>query len=295
VRRGEREKVCTSLEQQQQGLENRLVEIDQALSELESDREKLRQQTSAMNSQLEELRDLIEPAEKELETTEVQEGELQKQETEGQTGLARVERIYNQLQLDLGRKQEALENLRQKIEDDFGLVAFDYTTPIDGPVPLPFDGMVEQLPVVTVLPSDLEENLTRQRAQLRRMGSVNPEAQEEYRAVKERFTFLTTQMSDLRKAEADLHQVIAELDELTRRDFQKTFDAVAEQFHTIFHRLFGGGAARLTLTDPDNLTDTGIDIEARLAQPDGHRIGIRAPKGFSHSGLRDGRSGCHAR
>jgi chromosome segregation protein len=58
--------------------------------------------------------------------------------------------------------------------------------------------------------------------------------------------------------------VISELDELTRREFQKTFDAVAEQFHTIFHRLFGGGAARLVLTDPENLSDTGIDIEARL-------------------------------
>jgi chromosome segregation protein len=71
-------------------------------------------------------------------------------------------------------------------------------------------------------------------------------------------------LEDLRKAETDLHQVIAELDELTRREFQKTFEAVADQFHSIFHRLFGGGAARLLLTDPDNLTETGIDIEARL-------------------------------
>jgi chromosome segregation protein len=124
--------------------------------------------------------------------------------------------------------------------------------------------MVEQLPLVTELAPDLEENLTRQRAQLRRMGAINPEARQEYQSVKERHTFLTTQMADLHKAEADLHQVIAELDELTRREFQKTFDAVAEQFHTIFHRLFGGGAARLVLTDPENLTETGIDIEARL-------------------------------
>jgi chromosome segregation protein len=51
---------------------------------------------------------------------------------------------------------------------------------------------------------------------------------------------------------------------LTRREFQRTFEAVAEQFHLIFHRLFGGGAARLVLTDPENLTETGIDIEARL-------------------------------
>jgi chromosome segregation protein len=96
------------------------------------------------------------------------------------------------------------------------------------------------------------------------MGAINPEAQEEFKAVKERHAFLTSQVTDLRKAEADLHQVIAELDDLTHREFKKTFDAVAEEFHVIFHRLFGGGSARLTLTDPDNLTETGIDIEARL-------------------------------
>jgi chromosome segregation protein len=166
--------------------------------------------------------------------------------------------------LDLGRKQESLESLRGRIEDDFGLVMFEYASDVSGPVPLPLDGMVEQLPVFTELAPDLEENLTRQRAQLRRMGAVNPEAQQEYRSVKERHAFLTSQVDDLRKAESDLHQVIAELDELTRREFQKTFDAVAEQFHTIFHRLFGGGSARLVLTDPENLTETGIDIEARL-------------------------------
>jgi chromosome segregation protein len=264
TRNGEREQAVTTLQHQQAEIESRLIEIEKSLAGLETDRENQVGQTAGMNSQLEELRKLIEPAEKELETAEVQEVDLQKQETEGQAGLARVERTYNQIQLDLGRKQEALANLHQKIEDDFGLVAFEYASDVSGSVPLPLDGMVEQLPAVTELPLDLEENMTRLRAQLRRMGAVNPEAQQEFRAVKERHTFLTTQTEDLHKAEADLHQVIAELDELTRKEFQKTFDAVAEQFHTIFHRLFGGGSARLVLTDPENLTETGIDIEARL-------------------------------
>ncbi len=264
ARHAERMNAVDRLQKQQTALENRLAEIDKSLSELENARENLRGQASGINSQLEELRSLIEPAEKELETSEALEVNLQKQEMEGQAALARVERTNNQIQLELSRKQETLESLRQKIEDDFGLVDFEYASDVSGPVPLPFDGMVEQLPMVKELPADLEENMVRLRAQLRRMGAINPEAQQEYRSVKERHTFLSAQMEDLRKAEADLHQVIAELDELTRREFQKTFDAVAEQFHTIFHRLFGGGAARLVLTDPENLTETGIDIEARL-------------------------------
>ena len=249
---------------QQTRLGSRLTEIDQALAGLEVERENQRGQAAGMNAQLDDLRGLIGPAEKELESAEAQESELQKKETEGQATLARIERTYNQIQLDLDRKQEALQTLRQKIEDDFGLVAFEYAVDVSGPVPLPFDGMVEQLPVVTELAPDLEENMMRQRAQLRRMGAVNPEAQQEFKSVKERHSFLTLQVEDLHKAETDLRQVIAELDELTRREFQKTFDAVAEEFHVIFHRLFGGGSARLTLTDPENLIETGIDIEARL-------------------------------
>ena len=260
----ERQQDAARLQQQKARLEIRLIDIDTSLAGLDAERENLRGQVAGMNEQLEKLRSLIGPAEKEQETAESKEVELQKKETEGQIVLARIERTYNQSQLDLSRKQEAVQTLRQKIEDDFGLVAFEYATNVSGPVPLPFDGMVEQLPVVTELAPDLEDNLTRQRAQLRRMGAVNPEAQQEYKSVKERYNFLTTQVEDLHKAEADLRQVIGELDELTRHEFQKTFNAVAEEFHGIFHRLFGGGSARLSLTDPENLTDTGIDIEARL-------------------------------
>jgi len=263
-RYNERKQAQLHLQEQRIGADNHLSEIDRSKAGLETERENQRNQASIMNAQLEELNALIEPAEKELETTETLEGNLQKKEIEGQVMLARVERVNNQFQLELGRKEEALQNLRQKIEDDFGLVAFEYTTDVSGPIPLPFDGMVEQLPVVMELAPDLEENMTRQRAQLRRMGAVNPEAQQEFISVKERHSFLKVQVEDLRKAEADLHQVIAELDELTRREFQKTFNAVAEEFHEIFHRLFGGGSARLALTDPENLTETGIDIEARL-------------------------------
>ena len=264
ARQVERSQATGRVQEQGAALDKRLRGIDGSLAALEGEKDSLRRQEGELNTQLEELRVLIEPAEKELETAETQEAALQKQETEGQQSLAKVERQYTQIQLDTERKQEALDLLRQKIEDDFGLVAFEYQTDVSGPVPLPFEGMVEQLTRLTELPPDLDENLTRQRALLRRMGPVNPEARQEYDSVKQRYEFMKDQMDDLRKAETDLHQVIAELDLLTRTEFFKTYSAVAEEFHDIFHRLFGGGSARLVLTDPENLTETGIDIEARL-------------------------------
>ena len=130
--------------------------------------------------------------------------------------------------------------------------------------PLPLEGMVEQLPVLTELSPEIDENISRQRALLRRMGPINFEVESEYRSVKERYEFLTIQVEDLRKADADLREVITELDELMRREFRKTFDAVAAEFKLLFTRLFGGGSARLVLSDAENPTEAGIDIEARL-------------------------------
>ncbi len=72
------------------------------------------------------------------------------------------------------------------------------------------------------------------------------------------------QIADLRQAESDLREVIRELDDLTEQAFVKTFKVVAVEFSEIFVRLFGGGSAKLSLTDPENLVDTGIEIEARL-------------------------------
>ena len=263
-RQTERAEAVRQLGERKALAEQRMLDLEQNLGKVEIERVDLQKKAVDFNNQLEELRTFIEPAEKELATAEQEENNLQKLEIEGQASLARVERLHNQIQLDLNRKQEAIGTLRGKIEDDFGLVMFEYADEVSGPVPLPLDGLVEQLPVVTELSEDLEETLTHQRAQLRRMGAVNPEAQQEFQAVKERHGFLTTQIDDLHKAENDLHTVIAELDEKTRKEFLKTFEAVAEEFHTIFHRLFGGGTARLVLTDPENLTETGIDIEARL-------------------------------
>jgi chromosome segregation protein len=157
-----------------------------------------------------------------------------------------------------------METLRRRIEDDFGLVAYAYEEEISGPNPLPFEGMVEELPLITELSPDLETSLNRRRLRLRRMGPINPEAPIEYNEVQERHVFLTGQLEDLDAAEQHIKDVIAELDTLMEREFRKTFDAVAKEFRSNFTRLFGGGSAQLILTDPEDLTNSGIDIDARL-------------------------------
>ncbi|GAB4502249.1 MAG: chromosome segregation protein SMC [Anaerolineales bacterium] len=264
ARLAERSQTLQNVLARQQSARRRVNELEAALTQLEAEKTGLHAQESALQTQIGALQLKIEPAEIALAEAEKQESDLQAQEAEGQRALAQVERFNSQAQIDLNRKQEALEALRRRIEEDFGLVQFDYHSEVSGPVPLPLGEMVEQLPVITALPLDLEDSLNQKRAQLRRMGAVNLDAQQEFESVRERFDFMTSQVADLKQAEADLRQVIAELDELTKKEFFKTFEAVSVEFKQIFTRLFGGGSARLILTDPENLTETGIDIEARL-------------------------------
>ena len=218
----------------------------------------------AIEARLQLLSEESAPAESELVETEQARAALEQEETRLRAELQEAERRHAQAQIELARREEELSSLQRRVEDDFGLVAFDFDESATVQDALPIEGLVEHLERVDTLPLELEAQVNRLRLQLRRMGAINPEAQREFLDVKERVEFLATQLADLRKAEGQLQSVIAELDGLMEQEFQKTFEAVGTEFRHAFTRLFGGGSVRLSLTDPEDLTTTGIDIEARL-------------------------------
>jgi chromosome segregation protein len=235
-----------------------------AQEQLEIEKAAILEQELTLKRKIESLQAKIAPAEEDLKDGESAETGLDETETAAQKGATSAERQLTQYEIELVRRQEALESLQTRIVDDFGLVSFEYASSIEGPVPLPFEGLVEELPDVSAMRPDLEEQLQQRRARLRRLGLINPEAAKEYDAEAERYSFMSAQVQDLHQAQDDLRQVISELDDLTRQEFSRTYAAVDRQFRAIFARLFGGGAAHLELTDPDNLVETGIEIEARL-------------------------------
>ena len=255
--------IVNTNKQQRQSLNSRLVSYKQTLAEIETEKSQNHQLELEGNQKIEEIQKKIDPAEAALTKVELEYNKLQDSYIALQQAQTTAERYYTQAQLEFTRSREALDNLRRRIEEDFGLVNLEYKDDVSGPTPLPLEG-VGQLPVLKEIPPELEDSINRQRAQLRRMGAINPEAQKEYHEVKERFDYLTEQMGDLKKADEDLRKIIEELDELMRKEFRKTFNAVAAEFKQMFTRLFGGGSARLILTDEDNPTETGIDIEAKL-------------------------------
>jgi chromosome segregation protein len=99
--------------------------------------------------------------------------------------------------------------------------------------------------------------------ELRVMGPVNPLALEEFEALSERHTFLTEQLDDVKASRRELNKVIRAIDEEIVRVFAAAFADVSENFEQLFATLFPGGVGRLRLTDPDDLLNTGIEIEAK--------------------------------
>jgi chromosome segregation protein len=255
--------VVTNNRSQRQSLKSRIENFSKLVAEIENEKVEDHKKEAELNTRIDEVQARIQPAENELLGVEVDYNKLQDNYVVLQQTQATAERYYTQAQLELTRSREALDNLRRRIQDDFGLVTLEYTESVSGPTPLPLEG-VGQLPILKEIPPELEDGINRQRAQLRRMGAINPEAQKEYHEVKERFDYLTEQVADLNKADEDLRKIIGELDELMRKEFHKTFTAVAAEFKQMFTRLFGGGSAKLIMTDEDNPTETGIDIEAKL-------------------------------
>jgi chromosome segregation protein len=260
----ERQQILDVNSKQINRLKSRLAETTRTAGELAEKKNSLQQSEKDLADQIHARQAVIDPLAVKLATLEKEFENQQAVDTAAQQALTVSERYHTQASLDHTRHSEAMESLRRRIEEDIGLVALEYEANVSGPNPLPFEGLVDQLPLVTEIAPTIDESISRQRAQLRRMGAINLEAQTEYNSVLERYNFMTDQVADLRKADASLHEIIAELDGLMKRDFTKTFNAVAVEFKQMFTRLFGGGTAHLVLFDEENPQDSGIEIEARL-------------------------------
>lgn len=98
---------------------------------------------------------------------------------------------------------------------------------------------------------------------IRNFGGVNLAAEEDYHELQERHVFMNQQIQDLQRAKESLLNVIKEYDRECVKRFKETFDRAGEEFSNIFTRLFEGGEARLELSEPDNLLDSGVDVTAR--------------------------------
>ncbi|WP_322761318.1 chromosome segregation protein SMC [Frankia sp. Cr2] len=170
---------------------------------------------------------------------------------------------------ELARAQKRLrvETLETKAFEEHSIAADDLVNEYGPHMPVPPD-----TPDCEAVAFDRAEQSARAAAaerQLARLGKVNPLALEEFEALTERASFLSTQLDDIKNTRRDLLLVVAEVDERVRDVFRAAFEDTAREFEIVFATLFPGGDGRLVLTDPDDMLTTGIEVEAR---PPGKKV-----------------------
>ena len=115
----------------------------------------------------------------------------------------------------------------------------------------------------------MKKEIAQVKDEIRKLGNVNVNAIEEYKEISERHTFLSAQYEDLKTAEAQLENIIKELDEGMRRQFTEKFQDIQREFDKAFKELFGGGKGTLELEEDVDILEAGIRI---ISQPPGKKL-----------------------
>jgi len=121
-------------------------------------------------------------------------------------------------------------------------------------------------------PENIQETTKRVnslRNKIKDLGSINIDAIEEYTQTKQRYDFMCEQRLDLEDGITKLKKVIQDMTNIMKDQFAKQFEIINKNFGEVFKELFGGGKAELTLTDPENILECGIDINV---QPPGKKL-----------------------
>ena len=160
---------------------------------------------------------------------------------------------YYRVQAKLERVDDDITAMQEKIWDDYGL---NYSS-------------CYEFKVIDFVASTANEEIRSLRRDITKLGNVNVDAIEQSAEAAERYESYTTQVTDLTAAKTDLEKVIADLAVEMETRFRTTFDAINQNFGEVFRDLFGGGRAKLLLTDENDYLNSGIEI---IAEPTGKKL-----------------------
>ena len=208
-------------------LDSRTEIIEKRLTDLRIHRRDQSDRVREITSQLDELRSSRREKEDEVRTLREKQSRLE------------IERAETRLKL---------ENLTETMRSEFDREPNSIGELSDPELP---DG------------STVSERIAELERELKLIGPINPLALHEFDDLRERYEFLEEQLEDVRSTRKELRKVIRSIDIEIKEVFASAFAEVATNFNDLFEVLFPGGHGKLTLTDPENLLDTGIDIEAR--------------------------------
>ena len=272
----ERERITNELsENQMQRLAN---EKDIGLHEAAL--EGLQSRTGEAEARARELNAAIEAAKAKIEANALKIAEIERTRGENKEKIAAAEetiRTANAARMEkeaavarLGQENRALTDERERMSGEMARLAErrtaaenelnDTNTKLWEEYQLTA-GEAKELCVEFESLTELRRSVTEVRGKIRGLGNVNVGAIEEYKEVKERYDFLKAQVTDVEKAKSELTRMIAELCSEMEELFTTSFRQINTHFQQIFKELFGGGHARLYLSDESNVLESGIEIE----------------------------------
>ncbi|MBQ8441374.1 MAG: chromosome segregation protein SMC, partial [Clostridia bacterium] len=158
-------------------------------------------------------------------------------------------RVFTQCESKLNSLRETQDKLSTKLWDDYELTRSDAVA-------------LGYPPVTKENRTELIALQTECRNKLRVIGHVDLDAVNKYEDVKARYDYMNTQITDLEKAKKELTGIISQLEVEMKAAFVDSFNKINENFGKVFAELFGGGSAELSLTDPENVLECGIEIKA---------------------------------
>ena len=230
-----------------------LIQIEVSISKATNERERLESSRSSRESELLQLRVRGRELTTELEvlTSSVHKDEMARQEQR-----MKIEQLELRAVEELGVDVPTLLNEYGPSNDVPTFEEDDQGNFVPGPL-IPYRREQQ------------EKRLAQAEKALALLGKINPLALEEYSALEERLRYLAEQLEDLKKTKNDLLDIIKEVDEKVQEIFTDAFRDTAREFELIFARLFPGGDGKLILTNPEDPTTSGVDVEAR---PPGKRV-----------------------
>ncbi len=179
--------------------------------------------------------------------------------TEARAAARQAQEAYDESNGRAGEARVEKGRLEVQVQAAVNAIVHDCNTPLETAFELP---ELEDR-------AEAEGAAFKLRRRIANMGAINPDAAEEYEQLKKRYDYLSSQLADLDGARRALAKINRVIDARMKDDFVRTYEAVNQNFQEIFGVLFPGGSAHLSLVDPDDLENTGVEVSA---QPRGKRI-----------------------
>ncbi len=269
LRRREFDAKVVGLRERKGFLDSRIAELESRLQADQGARSAATEHRSRVEAVLGAVVRLSSVVESHVRSLEIRQTELQELRRRQSSEVRDISQRLDESRRQRTAHEKQLEGLRERnrrIELEESEVKVRLEGAIDT---LRRDLEVEpQRAIDTPLP-ELPEGtnpLARQRElerELRLMGPINPLALEEFTELQIRNTFLEEQLEDVKNSRRELMKVIKQVDQEIQSNFAAAYADVRDNFTKLFAMLFPGGTGRLTLTNPDDLLNSGIDVEAK--------------------------------